>query len=206
MNTKRQTIWLVSMLSLMVVLSAYYLFTQEIGNKDQVSDVTQLQNVAEVANVDGSNATETSGGAEQEGDYTISEVDQEVLNQLQADNFFDNSTFSALELKREQLLENEQNRINATIADVNADAESSMAALAEMAELEESMDKITQLENKLMETYEIAVISPEVDDKYKVVVSSDTLEKKQAAQIIDEVITAMELRPEQVSVQFVSNP
>lgn len=206
MNTKRQTIWLVSMLSLMVVLSAYYLFTQEIGDKDQVSDVTQLQNVAEVANVDGSNATETSSGAEQEGDYTISDVDQEVLNQLQADNFFDSSTFGALELKREQLLENEQNRINATIADVNADAESSMAALAEMAELEESMDKITQLENKLMETYEIAVISPEVDDKYKVVVSSDTLEKKQAAQIIDEVITAMELRPEQVSVQFVSNP
>lgn len=29
MNAKRQTIWLVSMLSLMVVLSAYYLFTEE---------------------------------------------------------------------------------------------------------------------------------------------------------------------------------
>lgn len=29
MNTKRQTIWLVSMLSLMVVLSAYYLFTED---------------------------------------------------------------------------------------------------------------------------------------------------------------------------------
>lgn len=34
MNTKRQTIWLVSMLSLMVVLSAYYLFTEDTtGNK-----------------------------------------------------------------------------------------------------------------------------------------------------------------------------
>lgn len=30
MNTKRQTIWLVSMLSLMVVLSAYYLFTEDV--------------------------------------------------------------------------------------------------------------------------------------------------------------------------------
>jgi stage III sporulation protein AH len=31
MNTKRQTIWLVSMLSLMVVLSAYYLFTEDVS-------------------------------------------------------------------------------------------------------------------------------------------------------------------------------
>lgn len=34
MNTKRQTIWLVSMLSLMVVLSAYYLFTEDVNNLD----------------------------------------------------------------------------------------------------------------------------------------------------------------------------
>lgn len=34
MNAKRQTIWLVSMLSLMVVLSAYYLFTEDSGKLD----------------------------------------------------------------------------------------------------------------------------------------------------------------------------
>ncbi|WP_284640435.1 SpoIIIAH-like family protein [Paenibacillus silviterrae] len=32
MNTKRQTVWLVSMLSLMVVLSAYYLFTEDVND------------------------------------------------------------------------------------------------------------------------------------------------------------------------------
>ncbi|WP_281886661.1 SpoIIIAH-like family protein [Paenibacillus sp. YYML68] len=31
MNSKRQTVWLVSMLSLMVVLSAYYLFTEDVS-------------------------------------------------------------------------------------------------------------------------------------------------------------------------------
>lgn len=35
MNGKRQTIWLVSMLSLMVVLSAYYLFTEDSGTSTQ---------------------------------------------------------------------------------------------------------------------------------------------------------------------------
>jgi stage III sporulation protein AH len=34
MNAKRQTIWLVSMLSLMVVLSAYYLFTEDVNKLD----------------------------------------------------------------------------------------------------------------------------------------------------------------------------
>lgn len=43
MNNKRQTIWLVSMLSLMVVLSAYYLFTQDAGVKvDSVADKTKV--------------------------------------------------------------------------------------------------------------------------------------------------------------------
>jgi len=38
MNTKRQTIWLVSMLSLMVVLSAYYLFTDSVGEMNVASE------------------------------------------------------------------------------------------------------------------------------------------------------------------------
>jgi stage III sporulation protein AH len=35
MNSKRQTIWLVSMLSLMVILSAYYLFTGDVNKLDK---------------------------------------------------------------------------------------------------------------------------------------------------------------------------
>lgn len=45
MNNKRQTIWLVSMLSLMVVLSAYYLFTDESGpSAPPVAESTQGDN------------------------------------------------------------------------------------------------------------------------------------------------------------------
>ncbi|OAB32733.1 hypothetical protein PMSD_17340 [Paenibacillus macquariensis subsp. defensor] len=70
MNNKRQTIWLVSMLSLMVVLSAYYLFTGDSGTSkipvaDSQSVVDQKSNenkelVTEVV-VDGQNSdiTET---------------------------------------------------------------------------------------------------------------------------------------------------
>lgn len=42
MKSKRQTVWLVSMLSLMVVLSAYYLFTEDSPSKNQVADGQQV--------------------------------------------------------------------------------------------------------------------------------------------------------------------
>lgn len=44
MNNKRQTIWLVSMLSIMVILSAYYLFTEPAGSKtkNQAAENQQL--------------------------------------------------------------------------------------------------------------------------------------------------------------------
>lgn len=66
MNNKRQTIWLVSMLSLMVILSAYYLFTE---------DVTPAQNAA-----GSKQQTESQGGAGTSSGKTsqgieVSEVD-----------------------------------------------------------------------------------------------------------------------------------
>ncbi|MCM3784114.1 SpoIIIAH-like family protein [Neobacillus mesonae] len=51
MKNKRQTIWLVSMLSLMVVLSAYYLFTDDSGSSSQIAETEQIGN-AEEASVD----------------------------------------------------------------------------------------------------------------------------------------------------------
>ncbi|MCM3747297.1 SpoIIIAH-like family protein [Paenibacillus pasadenensis] len=54
MNSKRQTIWLVSMLSLMVVLSAYYLLTDSPGSKGITDAQTQAgaQEVVEGIDVD----------------------------------------------------------------------------------------------------------------------------------------------------------
>jgi stage III sporulation protein AH len=48
MNAKRQTIWLVSMLSLMVVLSAYYLFTEDASKVDVTPTAANTQTGKEV--------------------------------------------------------------------------------------------------------------------------------------------------------------
>jgi stage III sporulation protein AH len=82
MNNKRQTIWLVSMLSLMVILSAYYLFTEDAapaknaagGKPQQVTDASRtgddLSRGLEVTEVDpsadlpdGSAEPQTGGNA-----------------------------------------------------------------------------------------------------------------------------------------------
>ncbi|MBW5446778.1 hypothetical protein GE107_11965 [Cohnella sp. CFH 77786] len=49
MNNKRQTIWLVSMLSLMVILSAYYLFTEDVTPAQNASGTKQQTEVQDSA-------------------------------------------------------------------------------------------------------------------------------------------------------------
>lgn len=66
MNNKRQTIWLVSMLSLMVVLSAYYLFTEDSGSsKTPVADSQQVgTNVKTQDKIASAGKTTTENGVE----------------------------------------------------------------------------------------------------------------------------------------------
>ncbi|MWV45040.1 10-formyltetrahydrofolate dehydrogenase [Paenibacillus sp. HJL G12] len=61
MNNKRQTIWLVSMLSLMVVLSAYYLFTGDSGSsKTPVADSQQVGTEDKSAAKESASGTKTT--------------------------------------------------------------------------------------------------------------------------------------------------
>jgi len=69
MNNKRQTIWLVSMLSLMVILSAYYLFTDDAG--------TKAPPVAESTQVDGQKPN-----TGQEASGSTGAVDELVINEV----------------------------------------------------------------------------------------------------------------------------
>lgn len=74
MNAKRQTIWLVSMLSLMVVLSAYYLFTEDVNKLDLASTQTinKSQEVKiDMSQVDPANAAKTDVKATTGGDAKV---------------------------------------------------------------------------------------------------------------------------------------
>ncbi|GLI07375.1 hypothetical protein YDYSG_34050 [Paenibacillus tyrfis] len=67
MNSKRQTIWLVSMLSLMVVLSAYYLFTEDVGNVE-VTGTTPKEMTISAGQTDAMHPTATDANAGPRGE------------------------------------------------------------------------------------------------------------------------------------------
>ncbi|WP_145322631.1 SpoIIIAH-like family protein [Paenibacillus xylanexedens] len=69
MNNKRQTVWLVSMLSLMVILSAYYLFTEDSGPVNApVADSQQVDGIKQ------GEATETAGILDPTQGLVVNEV------------------------------------------------------------------------------------------------------------------------------------
>ncbi|MCM3040248.1 SpoIIIAH-like family protein [Paenibacillus motobuensis] len=70
MKSKRQTIWLVSMLSLMVILSAYYLFTEDSSTKGK--------------NTDGQIATMDQNGGSLNGLNSLNSQDDMVINEVDA--------------------------------------------------------------------------------------------------------------------------
>jgi stage III sporulation protein AH len=69
MNNKRQTVWLVSMLSLMVILSAYYLFTEDSGPVNTpVAESTQVDGMKQ------GEAKETAGILDPTEGLVVNEV------------------------------------------------------------------------------------------------------------------------------------
>lgn len=69
MNNKRQTVWLVSMLSLMVILSAYYLFTEDSGPINApVADSQQVDGIKQ------GEAKETAGILDPTEGLVVNEV------------------------------------------------------------------------------------------------------------------------------------
>ncbi|MFD2116063.1 SpoIIIAH-like family protein [Paenibacillus yanchengensis] len=190
MNSKRQTIWLVSMLTLMVILSAYYLFTQDPVDKEMFSENTvqqenkeQLDNIEGLV-VDGDNLTE-----------------EEILA-LYEQNMESGGIFSELMDKRELATKHQYDEIMATIENTANDEEGTVAAFVDLEKFEEKTSKKQALETMLMEKFDVAHVD-ETSNKFNVVVKSENLSKTEAAEIIEEVISVMAVKPSQVSVQYV---
>ncbi|MBD3918693.1 SpoIIIAH-like family protein [Paenibacillus sp. PR3] len=226
MNTKRQTIWLVSMLSLMVILSAYYLFTEDLdpstskvaNNGTTAEQTTGVQGATEastnnkddaivVNEVNGSSKTSTDNKAtvDTEG---ISAADQKTLDQLASldkatTSTTNNNIFDQLQYKRNEQFQKEEDQLMAVIANASgASYEEAGQAVTKLSELSDKMDRINALEEQLSKLYPVAVVDDQASH-YNVVVQSQKLERGQAADIIDLVTKTLEVSPSQVVVQYV---
>ncbi len=202
MNTKRQTIWLVSMLSIMVVLSSYYLFTSDTDELKMASDQIKTQDI--VFESSESNQVEI----DQDGDVLfledviaseLAKTDEEILKQVQAQKESVLGFFTTLHLERDEALAEESERIMANIVD--GDSEAMAQAYEELVRIEDKEMKLNYMEGLLIRDYSNAIITEE-DNKWKVIVQTNSMEKSQAVSIIDMVMNEMAAGPNQVVVEI----
>lgn len=207
MNNKRQTIWLVSMLSLMVVLSAYYLFTEDVKDFDVQEqqamlnevklDVKDLEQVkANTTAVDDKAAQVSS----QETKKTAAK--DEVSTKASAQVKSASDYFDGQQLKRTEDFAKRTEKLLTIITDSKQNNEAISKAYEDMNKIQEMEAKITGIEEKLMKDYARAMVSEEAN-KWKVVVQSDKLEKSEAVSIVDLVMQEMQIGPEKITVQYV---
>lgn len=213
MNTKRQTIWLVSMLSLMVVLSAYYLFTEDTTTPETTSAQTQLEapgNASEVSQtndgvvkeVTGNKSGEAQGDTTASNQGTINEDDQQILDQIAKDVMAGNQ-IEELQMERNNEYQTELERLYGIINDTTITDEKLLSAFDQMDLLEEQETKIASLEEELQKDYSQAVITQE-NGAYTVVVESPKLEVKQAVAIISKLMKELNVTQDKVTVKYIT--
>jgi stage III sporulation protein AH len=195
MQSRRQTIWLVSMLSLMVILSAYYLLTEQAnpaGKKSELSSSSDQDGIR-VTEIDPPQGEEAMGGAPLSEEEVL-----ESMKQSSGQAFFDQ-----VELDRRTWFDREHERLSTIISDTaNHTQEEAAAAVEELSRLEEMDERITSLQTKLLSNYENAAVEME-ENRYKVIVQADALNKRQAVDIVDLAVKELGITPDQVAVQYV---
>jgi len=198
MNTRRQTIWLVSMLSLMVVLSAYYLFTEDL-------DTGPRDGEHAAADDHGIVVDEAAPGSEWAADGTdLSEEEAEVLRQLEAQGIGSSGGdyIAKLQYARTEEFAEEAERLYGIISDTSLDPAESSAAMEQLSRLEDKEQKMTGIEEQLQERFPNVVVTEE-NNRYKVVVQSEKLGTADAVDIVELVMKTMDVSADRVSVQYV---
>ena len=208
MNTRRQTIWLVSMLSLMVVLSAYYLFTDNVGEMETTSNTADQQlALDEVVTGEHTDEVELQDGVLEKAADTnmldeISETDDQVLQKVESGVSNSREYFDNLIMNRNDALSKETEQLFNITLDPKQSKEAMVEAENKLQSIEETQAKVSDLEDELMREYENVVIT-EDSGKWKVVVQAETLEKSQVVTIMDMVINNLEIPTSKIAVQLV---
>ncbi|OUM96870.1 MAG: hypothetical protein A9Z00_04685 [Thermobacillus sp. ZCTH02-B1] len=198
MNSRRQTIWLVSMLSLMVVLSAYYLFTEDLDTGPADGRQAAADDTGIVVDEVDPDAGWAADGSQ------LSEEDAEVLRQLEAQGIGSSGGdyIAKLQHARTEEFAEAAERLYGIIADTSLDAGESSAAMEQLSLLEEKEEKLTGIEEELSARFPNVVVTEE-NNRYKVVVQSEKLETADAVDIVDLVMKTMDVTADRVSVQYV---
>ncbi|UJL44812.1 SpoIIIAH-like family protein [Virgibacillus sp. NKC19-16] len=166
---KKQTVWLLTMLSLMIVLSVYYM-TSDSEDIAYIDDGQSDQ--GEAVTTDSEAETEGEAGAEVED---INNVGQDEL-------------FTTLRMEVQDQRSMEKDRLTDVVASSTASSDEKDQALKDIDVLEEAATKETILEEQIMgaAAYQDVLVRSE-DDKVHVHVKVDSLSESEANNIMQMV-------------------
>ncbi|MCY8979088.1 stage III sporulation ratchet engulfment protein SpoIIIAH [Bacillus halotolerans] len=210
---KKQTVWLLTMLSLVVVLSVYYIMSPESKNavqmqsekspsdsgevateKTPAKEDTKEKNGTETEKEDGTKGTKDSS-SDKETSAEASEKETVVTETA------DDDLFTTYRLDLEDARSKEREELNAIVSSDDATAKEKSEAYDKMTALSEAEGTEKQLETLIKtQGYEDALVNAE-GDKINITVKSDKHSKSKATAIID--LVAKEIKTmKDVAVTF----
>lgn len=196
---KKQTVWLLTMLSLVVVLSVYYIMSPESKNAVQMQSEKSSSDSGEVAtekapakqDTKEKSGTETEKGKE---DGTKGTKDSSADKETSAEasekgtvvtETADDDLFTTYRLDLEDARSKEREELNAIVSSDDATAKEKSEAYDKMTALSEVEGTEKQLETLIKtQGYEDALVNAE-GDKINITVKSDKHSKSKATAIID---------------------
>ncbi|MEG7356501.1 stage III sporulation ratchet engulfment protein SpoIIIAH [Bacillus vallismortis] len=214
---KKQTVWLLTMLSLVVVLSVYYIMSPESKNAVQMKSEKNASDSGEVATEKAPAKQDTK---EKSGPETETETEKEDGTKGTKDSSADKETsaeasekgtvvtetadddlFTTYRLDLEDARSKEREELNAIVSSDDATAKEKSEAYDKMTALSEVEGTEKQLETLIKtQGYKDALVNAE-GDKINITVKSDKHSKSKATAIID--LVAKEIKTmKDVAVTF----
>jgi stage III sporulation protein AH len=185
MNAKKQTIWLVSMLGLMVILSAYYLFTE---------DPNQLPNAIEPVTLEDIEVVGTQ--------TTDSQADALIIEQLESD-LQGNDAITTMQMNRNSDFSQKLEDLTAKISSSDATEQQIEEALNKHDALIDLETRLIAFEEKLLTDYENVVVTYDEDHKhYTVNVYATELQRNEAVSIVRQALDDLNIAVHQISVRL----
>ncbi|WP_209123086.1 SpoIIIAH-like family protein [Alkalihalobacillus sp. BA299] len=178
MVLKKQTVWLLTMLSLIVVLSVYYMTSQGQNPTDlaYMDEEMMEEEINEMMNEE--NAGQVSVNIE-EDTMAEGDMEEELISAINSDEFF-----TEIRLDREESRSKMLEEYTNIMAEADVPAQVKVQALADQKDLLALEQKENLLETLIRSKgYEDVLVLTE-EDQVKIIVKADELSKEQANEIL----------------------
>jgi len=168
---KKQTVWLLTMLSLIIVLSAYYMLSPNNGDLAYIDQ--------------GEDETETTSGEAKTKKDQLSEKDEKG-DVTDVENVGQDELFTTIRMELQDERSKKEDRLNEVIASSSTSTEEKNQALEDINDLENASTKETILQDSIMslkEKYQDVLVRSE-KEKVHVHVKVDKLSKGEVIEIM----------------------